>query len=650
MTEPAGPEAFERCVDKSVCFTLSLYVARAAVAQALGQRPRSADFRTLQQGFHDSLRLRNAIDPLFNDIADRERLGQVDDYLLDVAGPHQGEEIEIAVPGTLHWWTEGTEFRASPPGLDRPRRLRLRRFWYAHRDGALSYHLSFGLRYDHTPADFYFLSMLQKVAAPKEFLAAPLPEGKSAWRPTDADTGVFPLDHVRVTTGTAPSETFWTFLARRFDKDAADLFGALAKQMDIRRFRPERARFATLVDHVPFMEVPDLEMPQARFMFFFQDSTLFQRLLPPPDPATGRRPPRSRLIQTQCYTDYTDAIRQRIDDAPDPARPVVALDGAYWDWAQSRYADVPADEVAQIREAIPAFEPGRGDCLQYLFTAGFNQNIIDFMNQDASEVQDSLDPIYPTNRMQEEESFFVRFANPRAIVSFVETARSLEIGNDFIGTCPYAFMIHVIALHNEFLARDYEAQTFALIDEVERLIARRDYGAAAVSFYAFRTDVQAYYERDRYVGIFRYDTEKDVFEAVEQTRGTPRKGSYLETLVANAESQTRDLEARIAKEDETAMNRLLGALGVFGFFGLVFNWSEAAQKFYDSGKSSFMTVTLSPPFVVFDPSVVETNAERLAAFGIAGSVLVVGLLILAAAWIVLKRSFRFLRARLFSGR
>jgi hypothetical protein len=646
VTPHDPPAPFEKCIDQSVCFTLSLYITRQAVRDCLSTLPRGDQLRAFQREFHDSLKLRNAIDPLFNDIADRERLGHVDDILLDVDGPSQGEVIEMMLPDTVSWVTEGARFNASPEGLGRARPIRLRRFWYAHRDGALSYHLSFGVTYDHSPADFYFLSLLQKLAAPKEFTAAPLPPGKTAWRPTDPETGVFPLDRIHVTDATTEPETFWAFVSRRFDADAQDLFSGLAAHLKTPKFKPHSARFDKLVDHIPFIEVPDLEMPRARFMFFFQDKTLFQRLLPPLDPDTGRRPARSKLVQSQCYAVYPAQIQQRIETASDPTHPEVDLDDAYWTWVLNRYSDMPDAQVREVKATVPAFEPGRADCLHYLFTAGFNQNIIDFMNQDASEVQDSIDPIYPTNRMQEDESFFVRFANPRAIITYVESSRSLEMGNDFIGTCPYAFLIHVVALHNEFLARDYEAQTFRLIEEVESLTARRKFHTAAGRFYAFRTEIEAVYQRDRYVGIFRYDTEKDVFDSVERTRGTTRRDAYLDLLVSSAESQTRDLEARIAKKDEGAISALLGALGVFGFFQLIFNWSDAAQTFYDKGKSSFMTVSLRWPFLEFDPTVVETNAERLAAIGIAGSVVFLAVLLVAVVWIVFRRLRRLVRARL----
>ena len=33
------------------------------------------------------------------------------------------------------------------------------------------------------------------------------------------------------------------------------------------------------------------------------------------------------------------------------------------------------------------------------------------------------------------------------MITYVPKSRSLETGNDYIGACPYAFLIHALALH-----------------------------------------------------------------------------------------------------------------------------------------------------------------------------------------------------------
>lgn len=170
MTDSADmSEALETCEDRSVYFTLSLYISEKNVTAALGRKLDPAALRDFQPAYRGSKRLHDAVEPLFNDVADRERLGAVNDFLLDTTGPKDGERIEITAPDEISWTTEGRRFVASPPGLGITRTLRVRRFWYTHANGAIGYHISFRYNYQHTPAEFYFLSLLQKAAAPKEF-------------------------------------------------------------------------------------------------------------------------------------------------------------------------------------------------------------------------------------------------------------------------------------------------------------------------------------------------------------------------------------------------------------------------------------------------------------------------------------------------
>ncbi|KCZ58896.1 hypothetical protein [Hyphomonas chukchiensis] len=654
------PKGYQANEPQSVYWTLSLYVDRDNLKDILGFHPQPEHYRAVQMASSDSLELRNAMEPLFNDIADREREGRVDDILLAASTPRQGETIAITAPGQIEWETEGSVFCASPPGLDTPRAVDFRRFWYSHLDGAVSYHLSFRIAYEHTPADFYFLSLLQKAAAPKEFSrnnAHSLEKGKArSRRPTDARlTGVQPLDEMLVSDTDVKDARFWHFVKRRFEADARALIPRLQRAGHGQSVEPDPAhappfwdkylnpplslesiQFETLVVHSPFIEVPGLEMPLARFMFFFNDETLFERLMPPLSEGETARAPRSLMCQERCYVRYPAKIEELVEKGRHHNPPRVDMDRDYWDWlASDKYTD---EEFNRLKTTRPAMQDkARTDCLHYLFMAGFCQNIIDFMNQDASEVQDSLDPVYPTNDRQDEESFFVRFANPRALVTFVKRSRSLDTGNDYIGTCPYAFLIHVAALHNEYLARQYEMSTFSLIKDVQKLNSKRRLKKAADTFYRFRTGPFANYGRFRYRNIFRYDTEGDVFEALDKRRGTVRRDEYLEGLVANMESQTRDLEARITKEDEGRVNLALGALGFFGLLQLVFS---VADIFTPSGETpARFTVDGMPPFLHAAQSE-HTLGDQLTYLGLYLSALAtVGLIVFVCVILV----FRILR-------
>lgn len=592
-------DGFEECEDRSLYFTLSLYISDRKITAALGERLTPAALRKFQPGYRGSKRLREAVEPLFNDIADRERLGAVDDFLLDTTCPQAGEFIEIIAPAEIEWATEGRRFIATPPGLGKSRLIRVRRFWYTHANGAVSYHLSFRYNYDHTPGDFYFLSLIQKLAAPKEFAAPARPDGSPPIRPTDEVTGIAPLDRIRVKGDTGPETSFWRYVQRAFDADAGDLFTALkAARHGGKAGQALAPTFDNLISFAPFIEVPGLEMPASRLMFFFEDETFFRRLLPEPDPATGQPVPRTLMVQNNCYLPYQQKL-EGLNPKTKVDVPEVRMGGEYWDWVINRpdYDQFTDAQIEAARKTIPAMDDRRRqDCLQYLFVAGFNQNIIDFMNQDPSEILDSTDPIYPANEDQAAERKFVRFANPRALITYVEKARSLEAANDFIGTCPYAFMIHVVSMHNEFMTREYEASAFDVIGKVEDLGNRGRLKEAAEAFYAFRTGDYAAYYRDRYMNVFRYDTESEVFDKMTQLRGIGRRNEYIERLISNMESQTRDREARINKQDENAMSLLLGALGLFGFFQLTFQWSTtlSPQAGVVSAEPNFDWM---PPFV-----------------------------------------------------
>lgn len=726
--------AYETAQSGTIYWTLSLYIEADKVAAALGLEPeaqvRPDDFRRVQRGHKPSLALANAIDPLMNDIADRETQGEVQEFLLAAtaedfsdmrearAAVRRHEDLKFKVPRSISWSTEGVEFRTEPEGLDQERDVRLRRFWLSHNNGALSYHLSFSHYYGaaqmpgrtgYRPAALYFLSLLQKLAAPKEYtLAETVLERANGLQPPYVDVfdpeklGIDPLDNIMIehrlgidSDHDSRIERFWPFIKTAFELDAGVLFGRLARTCG-RTLNVQKGQFTdTLLDRVPFIEVPGLAAPKSRFMFMLHDERFFNRLMPL-DPVTNETLSRKVMVQPACYEPYEARMGSMMAAASEHDDATVVLDDPYWKWVCTRpeYARAVADKlfvrdnpdfdtardegadnarhlpitadrkkirlsdrmkdlvaamragdcfqtaelptpfhkktVAQrrlnppARRHIPAFEAGRSDCLEYLFLAGFNQNIIDFMNQDTSEILDSIDPIYPDSEDQSSDRFFVRYANHRAMITYVPKSRSLETGNDYIGACPYAFLIHVLALHNEFLARGHEQKTMRRIDDIEKLLSKRDQPGSEMTDEdrekasrdeAVRLDKAeiaineaklaefSQYERFRYANPFRYETERAVFKTLEELRGISRKTEALALAIKSLEDHTSDLsrrqqakaqdarraeaQARKDREDEAArkqkrvdddaarrgvwLNVLLGMTGFFGA-GQMFYW------------------------------------------------------------------------------
>lgn len=663
---------YESAKPGTLYWTLSLYIDPDRVAAAAGQpgRPlRHEQFGTLQAQHLPSLLLRNAMDPLFNDIVDREVLRQVQEHLLAaVDAPNlppdadyrarreaaatavrAHERLTFTPPASVQWTTEGDTYDAEPVGLGDDRIVRFRRFWMAHNNGALTYHLGFSHHYaslhaegdaaGYDPATFYFLSLLQKLAAPKEF------ELGEHWKPGvsasvfNENLGIAPLDQMTVTSPGGPPERFWPFVRRRMLEDAERLFDRLGVQTGTGRADDLAAH---LIDEVPFIEVPGLIVPKSRFMFLLHDERFFKRLMPL-DPVTGERATRKLMVQERCYLPYQKALEN--PDLVPMANGIASLKTDYWKWVTTRPDDVEKilGKVPEIRKVgggsfqsveelaaairvggaeltvdelraplsipqalrVPSFEPQRTDCLDYLFLAGFNQNIIDFMNQDTSEILDSIDPIYPDSEEQSNERFFVRYANHRAMITYVPKSRSLETGNDYIGTCPYAFLIHALALHNEYLARAHEEKSMARIERIEWLVSKKedrlplsdaalalddseklhgtDMEKAEIAINQAKLAGYRDYERFRYSNPFRYDTERVVFSGLENLRGTQRKTDAIVLAVDSLEDHASDLQRRHQAEVDKAaawrdfkLTILLGSLGVFGALQVIYGIGETA--------------------------------------------------------------------------
>ena len=75
---------FDRVLDGTAYWTLSLYIAAESLAEHYPNttlRNPGEGLRAAQLGHKPSFALRNAIDPLFNDIADRDFFGRPRDFL-----------------------------------------------------------------------------------------------------------------------------------------------------------------------------------------------------------------------------------------------------------------------------------------------------------------------------------------------------------------------------------------------------------------------------------------------------------------------------------------------------------------------------------------------------------------------------------------
>ena len=522
--------------------------------------------------------LRAAMNPMFHDVADQTNTSESGEFL--AATPQQrARHILLSLgdgqSGTdcaLTWLAEGTicSVHLGPPNV---KAISLRRFWYIQNDGSVSYHLSFALtRYAHSLADFFFISMLQKLAAPSEFELSVSPAGGQSGAPSWENQNVFPFRAFSVKSnagGITQTESFWGFVKNCFTRDAAELL-------------EEFGDGAKLPTH-PYLGPSGAHLPQSRSIFSFKDRTLFELLLPKKE---EKPVPRHDVIFDRDYRLISEVIRKLTVNGR------TILDRGFQGWLENGQS-VPVEgqlAIAVQRDAkieqliandnvrMQSWPGFRRDRLRYLFMAGFNQNVIDFLNQDASEVLDSLDPIYPTFDEEVAERFFVRYANPRALISYAKTWRSLDIGARYIGNCPYIFLIHVRSMHNEIIADKFEMEATSLIDEAAQWHDKGQLARASDKFYEFRIYDHLNYERSYLDNNFRYNTEREFFEAVQDIRGVTRKHARIGNLLALLEQQTHSTESRISGRNGYILNGMVAALATFTVSTALHDWSVSVPK------------------------------------------------------------------------
>ncbi len=254
-------------------------------------------------------------------------------------------------------------------------------------------------------------------------------------------------------------------------------------------------------------------------------------------------------------------------------------------------------------EADPRFD------IRYYFLSGFFQNIIDFLNQDASEILDGTDPIYPQSDQQQDEAFFVCYANGRSVYEVVERSRSLEAGIDYIGICPYLFLVHLMALHNEFVIRRYEMETKQIQDRFDKddltrhgnlrqlihSIQNEAFGGAPVSvgeinkatsrFYEFRYRAFTVFTRNLYDNTFRYDTERDIFTELSKIRGTTSRLARCQSIAEGIDTTMQDLEEdkryreqNNIRESDQRLQILVFFVGLVSIMQVLFQANDAFDK------------------------------------------------------------------------
>jgi hypothetical protein len=517
----------------------------------------------MQTQYDDSGRLQAAINPMFDDIADRARNLFLREFLLDtpnaapdapgVATPSTDAagnvcaRIVLRLPGGIRWQTEGRSAVDVDLG---PQRVAFapvlcRAFWMAHSNRALSYHLSFEVPFQRGLRDYFGLAMLQKAFFASEHTDWLHDDVAAGWQVQPAGGG--------------PTKQLLAFIEQLFEGHMHHLLQRIAEVAGVStaplRAVGERA-WQRLVLHT---DAP-LDHPAA------------------PSRAWVAAAARRRLLvvlRDAEFFDTLDAVRRDANALPTftPFTPVASDSGA-------SYA-LPALS-AQIADVVAAQPPMQPPAPGHTVVHDTQQRRVQhFEQQDTLEVHDALMPIYPPPGVSGSNEGFMVYASPAVVYEVVRTSRSLDgAGRQWIGTCPYIFLVHMTAFHNESLVRAYEDNVSRLVLHLEHRGLRADADAASERFEPlldhafecirdFRLVTFEQVHKHYSFNVFRYDTEQSFFQAIEHVRGVVPRREYWDKVLVHLTDTVDGL-----KQDRGArFERRIARIGfVLAVTGVVQTW------------------------------------------------------------------------------
>ena len=168
----------------------------------------------------------------------------------------------------------------------------------------------------------------------------------------------------------------------------------------------------------------------------------------------------------------------------------------------------------------------------------------------------------------------------------------------------------MLSLHNEFLARDFEGDALGDLEKINQELSREtlcvhhkkdghrkaDYQEIARRINRLKISRYRIFEQFRYINVFRYDTERDVFAELEQLRGVDRKKTALDLALASLEDHTDDLEDQRREQDrdkqarqERRLAAILFVLALLGFGDFLFKVADYLEKYPAFWKLDFET-------------------------------------------------------------
>jgi hypothetical protein len=534
-------EPSSRNMEGRLHITLSVVVEYDRLQKLSGNKWETSRIRQIRKLSTEQFALAEAIEPLFNDIADRKKRIIGDEFICQCGARQAGQAMKLRVPRHIRWVTEGDSFAVDLGDTFAFESLS-RSFWFFLSNKSVSYNLSIEIPYRHDWRDYYAMSFLQKILFPTEATEWAL------------------LERLVERTDSA-QETFWDYVKASFNQDACDLFqtaGLAGRVLKWNEHKPDDYWGALLDSPAVSEDLPGL--PERRALFLLEDPSFFDAL-----GATNR------------------AKLARFGDV---------LAGHFVARAERGDKDVRVIDL----DLMSLVDQSK---LDYYFLSGFFQNIIDFMRQDTSEVKDGTAPAYPPPEMSADDTFFILYANPTTVFEVVSSSRSLEAGRPYIGTCPYLFFVHIIAYYRETLVKRYEQEVLQLINDNMnasgmtpdgfRKMSDRELSNVVDRFSEYRlTMFHNIYIHD-YFDVLRYDTERLFLKSIEDVRSIGSRRLYWDEILVNLEGTIGDIRARVQRKSEREFNALLALVTGFSVFQVAFAATDAFRKI--TGKQTATPLT-----------------------------------------------------------
>ncbi len=535
-------------------WTLSILVEKERLDHATKVERRPPEYAAWLERLRDNANrthytgaISRAVDPMFHDIADRSRQIFFDEALLDPQDfDKTPQRISLVFPAAFEWGTEGTTSQARFATDLVWSDVDYRYYWFLHSNGALTYHFSLEIPYEHRLQHYYAMSVLQKRFFPSEM---------STNDPELANDS-FPI---RVRHDGTETELH-AFVRSAFTKHIHRLIS-----------RPDPTSNKAGAWKSLLGSTSDKRDAWDQLVTGHGDDDHDRSGDPMrPVPGVAPRPAFCRAAYLLEDPFFEQLLRTR-------ERSLAAVPSVMGRFKLA-FLDASADSVARYdytkQADLQDLESRHPGPLALIFLSGFLHNIIDFFEQDESELADATTPLH-------QDSHFLLYATQESVFEIVDKSGSLERAREYIGTCPYLFLVHVMALQDEALVCLFERHVrtlSAMIEKKEELEGNEETRELLDKFHKRRKDIFLGVERYTHLNVFRYETEQNFYEQVERIRGIANRRAHWEERLTRLSEAMSGMHELAQQKADTWLNKLALAIAVFGVFQVLFaltgNWRQ----------------------------------------------------------------------------